>query len=329
MATLSNFSSTNTTNKILQNATMEVMENETAAGSVQLQLFFTVGTIIINGIACPFTVVLNVLVIMAVKKRPNLQSNTNILLACLAVTDLLTGLIVQPSFVTWKAFYLLKNVNITAVKEVHNLFLRVVTVSSSLHLMLITCERLIAMKYTNHYLYIVRKRNFKVSVLAIWSFSFTTGVLRYVENDISKYTTKILHFFTMYFSVIFILIVYIILYRETLRHRKRITKQQLPQAEIERFVKENKALKTTVLVVGAIVLCFLPMTIYQLLTTVFRKPNQVLLFSSDEQKPILTIVVRTLGMLNSLANPVIYCIRQKEIRKFVFRSPFHAVYPMN
>ena len=67
----------------------------------------------------------------------------------------------------------------------------------------------------------------------------------------------------MYFSVIFILIAYVILYRETLRHRKRIIKQQLPQAEIERFVKENKALKTTVLLVGAIVLCLLPMTIYQ------------------------------------------------------------------
>ena len=129
----------------------------------------------------------------------------------------------------------------------------------------------------------------------------------------------------MYFSVIFILIAYVILYRETLRHRKRIIKQQLPQAEIERFVKENKALKTTVLLVGA---C------YRLVSSTndhisVRKPNQVLLFSSDEQKPILTIVVQTLGMLNSLANPVIYCIRQKEMRMFVFRSPFHVVYPMN
>ena len=48
MATLSNFISTNTTNKILQNATVEVMENETAAGRVQLQFFFTVGTIILK-----------------------------------------------------------------------------------------------------------------------------------------------------------------------------------------------------------------------------------------------------------------------------------------
>ena len=42
-------------------------------------------------IACPFTVLFNLLVIYAGKKRPSLQSNTNILLACLAVTDVLTG----------------------------------------------------------------------------------------------------------------------------------------------------------------------------------------------------------------------------------------------
>lgn len=41
---------------------------------------------IINGISFPLTVLLNVLVIMAVKKRgPRLQTNTNILLACLGL----------------------------------------------------------------------------------------------------------------------------------------------------------------------------------------------------------------------------------------------------
>ena len=49
-------------------------------------------TIIVNGIACPLTLLLNVLVIKAVKTRPRLRTNSNILLACLAVTDVLTGL---------------------------------------------------------------------------------------------------------------------------------------------------------------------------------------------------------------------------------------------
>ena len=51
-------------------------------------------TVIINSITCPLTVVINLLVILAVKRRRRLQSNTNILLACLAVTDAVTGLAV-------------------------------------------------------------------------------------------------------------------------------------------------------------------------------------------------------------------------------------------
>ena len=248
------------------------MENETP--NVQVNYIFTVGHIIINGIACPFTVLLNLLVILVVKRRPSLQSNTNILLACLAITDLLTGLIAQPSFVVWKSLYVLKNINFTAVKEVHGYFLRAFIISSSLHLVLVTCERLLAIKYTNHYLYIATRRNIKVSVVLSWFFSFIISGLRYIKYDISRYVMKTLHFLAISFSVVFIVVAYIILYRETLRHRKKIRTQQIPQQEIERFVKENKALKTTVLVIGAVVLCFLPRAVYQLLTTLSSRGNK-------------------------------------------------------
>ena len=174
------------------------MVNETAERVQSLDFSFTVGAIlIINSIACPFTVLLNVLVIIAVRKRPSLQNNTNILLSCLAVTDLLTGLLAQPSFVIWKTFYVLMNARgiaeVDAVKESHNYFLRVLNISSSLHLILLTCERLIAIKYTNHYSRIVRKRNFKV--VAIWSFSFTTGALRYVKKGHFKRYNETFEFF--------------------------------------------------------------------------------------------------------------------------------------
>ena len=177
------------------------MENETQ--SVQVNYILTVGHIIINGIACPFTGLLNLLVILVVKRRPSLQSNTNILLGCLAVTDLLTGLIAQPSFVVWKTLYVLKNINFTAVKEVHNYFLRTFIISSSLHLMLVTCERLLAIRYTNHYLYIATGRNIKVSIVLSWFFSFIISRLRYIKYDISRYVMKTLHFLAISFSVVF------------------------------------------------------------------------------------------------------------------------------
>ena len=57
--------------------------------------------IILNIITCPFTVLLNALVIIAVKTRPTLQSNANILLACLAATDAVSGVLAQPSFILY------------------------------------------------------------------------------------------------------------------------------------------------------------------------------------------------------------------------------------
>ena len=143
MEILSDSNLTNTTNNIVRNSTME---NKTE-GSVQLEFIFTVGAIIINSISCPFTVLLNVLVIMAVKKRPSLQSNTNTLLSCLAITDLLTGLMVQPLLVilcSWKR-------QLCCSQRSSQLF---VTCSgyhfiTPFKVYLVTCESLIAIKYTN------------------------------------------------------------------------------------------------------------------------------------------------------------------------------------
>ena len=45
------------------------------------------------------------------------------------------------------------------------------------------------------------------------------------------------------------------MYRETLRHQEKIKTKQMPEVEAERFTIENKALETTVFVVGAVILC--------------------------------------------------------------------------
>ena len=47
---------------------------------------------------------MNALVIMAVKTRPSLQSKYNILLACLAETDLLVGAASQATFIAGQIY---------------------------------------------------------------------------------------------------------------------------------------------------------------------------------------------------------------------------------
>ena len=290
------------------------LSNDTIEGdtrNIPLEVSFIV-TIIINSITCPFTVLFNVLVIMAVKRRPRLQSNTNILLACLAVTDALTGLTTQPSFILWKTFQLLDMTNFHNIMRVlHSSFLRSVSVCSCLHLMLLTCERLIAINFTMYYPHVVIKRNIKVAVIAFWIFSIFLEILSLTNQ---KAIVSVLVGLVLNSCILFISFSYVMLYRETRRHRNMIKTQQLPQGEIERFVKENKALKTTVIVVGTVLLCLLPAAIASVLNVAAPSWRATLFF-------VFTPWIRTCGMLNSLFNPLIYCWRQQEMRKFVFRFP--------
>ncbi|CAH3123677.1 unnamed protein product, partial [Pocillopora meandrina] len=104
-------------------------------------------TIIINIVTCPFTVLLNVLMIIALKTRPSVRTNSNILLACLAVT-----------VKKFSYFYFD--------------FMIVFSTASSVHLRLITFQRLIAIKFTMQYSNKIANNNLKVAVAAIWVNAF-------------------------------------------------------------------------------------------------------------------------------------------------------------
>ena len=66
----------------------------------------TLASTIFNLLICPVTILMNVLVVLAVKTRPRLQSKCNILLACLAVTDLFVGATTLPTFIAVEIYAL-------------------------------------------------------------------------------------------------------------------------------------------------------------------------------------------------------------------------------
>ena len=306
----------------LQSKFASVIEMATEGDTQNVPVLVSlISTVIINGITGPLTLVLNVLVIMAVKRRPRLQTNTNMLLASLAVTDaVFTALLVQPSFILWKTFHLLGRTRQETVNAIrfHNSSLRTAFMFSSLHLMLVTGERLVAIKFFTRYPYVVTKQNIKRAVTVLWMSSIIWGTAEVVAQVNSKGAIGYMNVplaFVLISCVLFITCSYVILYRETCRQRKKIKTQQLPQEAVERFARENKALKTTVYIVGAVVLCFLPMGIF--LFWVALLPPVV---NPTKLKCYFAFLpwIRTLGILNSLLNPLIYCWRQKEMRKFVF-----------
>ena len=264
--------------------------------------------IIFNSIACLCTVVLIVLVIAAVKRKPRLQTNTNILLACLAGSDLLCGVAVQPTFVIWKAFQLNAFPNNCMIRDIHNALFRFVSVASLLHLSLVTGERLLSIKYTMRYPLVVTVRNIRVAVVAAWVFCIASEIGKEISY-IYKYFEYLVAL-ALITCILFIVISYAILFREIRRHQKVIKTQQLPQDEIERYVKEDKAFKTTAYIVSAVLCGFLPMA----LALLFRpKKGYGGLFD------VFLPWVRTFAMLNSLLDPLIYCWRQEEMRTFIIK----------
>ena len=315
---MTNLSALNLTN-ISQATTNITIDGE--ALNVPLKVTYII-TIIFNTVTCPFTVALNVLVITAVKRRGRLQSYANILLACLAVTDALTGLLVQPTYIIWRMFQLLGGINTDIVYDLHNMFLVAVTLSSALHLMLVTCERLIAIKYTFVYPYLVTALNIKVAVTGFWVLALCCTILRrpsvnQLFNDgMGEKIANAAIVVVIISCIVFTVMSYAILYKETTHQQNRIKTQQLLQEEVERFLKEKKALKTTVYVIGAVLLCFSPGAVLTVLSDI-NKLN--IAYSSPW---IITIV-----MLNSLLNPLVYCWRQKEMRQFVFQLSIAAVAP--
>ena len=313
---MANLSGSNMTSKVSGTA----LEEETQL-SFPVQVSLAIN-LIINIITCPFTVVLNTLVIMAVKRRRRLQSNANILLACLAATDAMNGLLVQSSFILSIIFKFLSMTAENTAFTFHNIALRGWFLCSSLHLLLITFERLIAIKFTIHYPYIVTKKNLKAAVIAFWIITPCSETSRFAINKTT--IANLFAIFAVFSCVLFIAISYVLLYRETRRHERMIKAQQLPAEQVQRFAKDRKAFKTTIYVVGAVVVCFLPTAVFFLVSisgVLLRQSSLFLVYSPW---------FRTFGILNSLLDPLIYCWRQKEMRKFIFRfSAVQAVHPAN
>ena len=174
MATFSSANSTNATNTTSKEG--DTTDVPSVAGFIII--------IIINTITCPFTVLLNLLVIKAIKSTPRLRTNSNILLACLAVTDSLTGLLGQPLFVLTKIFQLFGLSDNGTVENCYFTTVVVIVTASYFHLMLVTLERLIAIKFTMQYPNFITDEKMKRAVLVVWILAFINGTFRVLKMSL-------------------------------------------------------------------------------------------------------------------------------------------------
>ena len=257
----------------------------------------------LNLATCPFTIFLNALVMAAVKTKRRLQTHPNVLLACLALTDLMTGLVTQPLHIT-KTIFLLQGKNAHEFCNIELAFavsFLVFSFITGYHLLLISGERYLAIKHTFTHATVVTKARLIMSSTVGWIAAIVFLLV------ISHFT---IIFFTYNAIIIFsIVLLHILVYKEARRHEKQILSQQVSMQAREEFKQEKTALKLTTIILVTISLCCLSPLIFFFVTW--------LLFSEafpPHAKALVRHLVLVPVIINSFLNPVIYTVRKKELR---------------
>ena len=278
-----------------------------------------VASISVNSVAIIPTILLNALAVFTVTTKRTLQSNSNILLACLAGSDLFAGMVGLTITVAVNVKRAFSIEPFCALEAVHFITLYGPTYVSLGHLVLISVDRYIAIKDALRYRVIVTKQRIKKGVLAAWAI----GVYLTIQETVLAVTVKnAVKMYSVYWTVgsvssSFIGLVcisgicycYVYIFSEIRRQKKRLQTEQVSQDERKRVKKDNKAAYTLGIILGVLVITYMPSMILLLLGSIpaynIFDPGTALISYSWSS---------TFVLLRSLFNPIIYCWRNENIR---------------
>ena len=147
-----------------------------------------VALVCVNSLAIIPTILLNALVIFVVATRRRLQTNSNILLACLAGTDLLAGLVVQPILIAVDVHRIFDLQSFCTLETVRTIVIFAQSYASLGHLVLISIDRYIAIKDPLRYQEIVTKKRIKKAVRVAWAIAVVLMIKKAVLAAIASGT---------------------------------------------------------------------------------------------------------------------------------------------
>lgn len=265
---------------------------------------------ILNGLMIIAATIGNALVILAIFKTRELRTNGNTLIFFLAVTDFSVGTVVQPLFAAFEITTILKKPPNCAVVVVYTVTRALCSILSLVTVLLVGLERSLAIFKPLKYSSLVSKRRLVFLVLGIWLFWTLIVMSRFIGI-----TTKI--FRIMVSSVIIgchLLtgFTYIRIERLASKHVKHIKSQMVSVANsanghASRYKRERRALRTTTLIVGCILLCYAPIVGVLLANILARLEARV--------SHVMFTWADIFVYLNSSLNPLIYCLRNAEFRR--------------
>ena len=275
------------------------LENE-----VSLQL-----VIAITAIAAPFTTFLNTLVIVTIQKTRQLQTNSNILITRLAITDLLVSAVSMPLIITVDALILRGTVPERIVCNINQsaAFVLYIAYSASyMHLILMGWERYVAIAKPMKYKALVRKGRIKRYSGIVWITVVTAFVLLTTLQAIALPHEFLLVLYLLQgvlWLISFMALVYF--YSMVYSKARKQSRSQISQISQISAKIQSRIAFTAFLLTAAVFIFSLPIPV--VIATVqfwpILRANSVYRWS---EVPLY---------LNSLLNPVLYFYRNRRYRK--------------
>ena len=285
----------------------------------------------------PLGLLMNILNIVAIANAPSALTPHSRFVISLALSDLCIILptlgqkLMNQLYYFERAFnfkvYLCYNV------AIYSYFEPCVILVSLLNLLALGVDHFIAIVKPLHYTRIVSNSRTKTTIALIWAVSFITVVLETVPEIINYCTTEdkgitfCKHMNDEYVSripyllVIPVFMTLIILYtRIFIAYRRFVTRRQLFRPDDQH---NNKAIVTTLLIIGTFMFGWVPYCLIEILQMFFF--GKTIHFSGEALEYVwfISIMCKAFIMLNSLCDALIYALRLavvKEGYKAIFRK---------
>ena len=260
-----------------------------------------------NAFSSYTAIMLNIITIHALRKTLSLPKPLKTLLLSLAVSDLGVGLLVQPLHVAYFVMRLKENTeNSLTIKNTFIFTSFFFCFASFLGVTALTADRFLAIHLHLRYQELVTRRRVVAVVTSVWLFSasYSAPVLLW-NRKIYAVFTGIIVTVCLVLTAFF----YCKIYLAVRRHKNQLQVLQVQQVTQNDEVMVNAARQMksavgTFYVYLVFLVCYLP----------FISINVVEAITGPRALITLFDYTRTLVLLNSSLNPLVYCWKMKHIR---------------
>ncbi len=261
------------------------------------------------------TIIGNILCLLTLLKTRPLHTPANVFLGALCISDLFVGFIVQPLFLT--------NINARihnglANAELSTAEFYVILIGAGCSFtigILISIDRYIAICHPFYHVRVADCKKYVLIVAVVSAFICTVDIVLVLVKTVYLYVCMLIEGVLCYFAVIF---AYYMIYRVIRKQRRvAVTIGEIRGStgqQIRKMHTERSRTYTILFVLLSLLICYLPTTVVIFVDLVFGVNR------FPEEREYFEVWGRFSILLSSCFNPIIYCLRCKDVRKAAVRA---------